>query len=160
MSKNIKIFKGEEKLDDLADMYEFYYFIKENFYSSTDYKWKIKKYKSFVKKNTLSYKFSHEILVNFHKDFIKFRKNHKLFSNFLNQIAKYNEKEQDFKITIIDGKLNKAICDFIEFLEKHCEESKEQILKITHNQLPTKLTWSTFRTYYYEYRFDCGNKKK
>jgi len=154
MSRNIKILKGEADFGNRSDMYGFYWFLKANFYDSADYKWKIKKYKSFVKQNKLSYKFSHEILSNFYQQYFKFRRNPILFGKFLNQIAKFDDKKQDFEITIIEGNLKKAICAYIIFLEKNCKNSKEQILKITHNHLPTNLTWSTFRTYYYEKRFD------
>jgi len=155
MSKNIKILNGEAELDYSENMYEFYNFIKENFCDSPDNKWKIKKYKSFIKLNGLSYNFCHEILSNFHQKYYRFQQCPIMFGNFLKKIAKFNEKKQDFEITINVGNLNKAICDYINFLEKYWKKPKEQILKTTHNHLRTNLTWSTFRTYYYEKRFDC-----
>lgn len=149
--KILKIFKGELPYEYIYELDDLFIFIKLNFFGN-DYKPKIEKYKNFVKTNGLNYSKCHSILLKFCKSYHKIR-GKKLVKKFLQDLEKHNEYNLQEKLKIKPGMENAIIGKLINLLSDHTNNSKEQNLKFTYNFINPVLTWSTFRSYYYEGKF-------
>jgi len=139
---NLRYFKGDSPISNIQDQHNFYDYIKKLFFCTHDSKWKIMRYKRFVKQCNLSYSECHSVLLHFSKNYYKFRFKNKLFKKFLVQIEKYNEVENDFIISPKEGFRSKAIFEYISYLEKCTDLSKREIFKFTHRNIRTNLTLS------------------
>ena len=154
-SELLNFINGTRQVISFQDQHDLYDYIKAEYFQFKNYKWSIKKYNDFVKKNKLSHAECHSFLSKFSKSYFKFRNRNKLFKKFLLQIEKKIEIDLGSRINVNKGSEKEAICCFIKLLGDFTPYSKDKILKTTYSTIPTNLTWSSFRSYYYDGRFNC-----
>lgn len=140
-------FLGKGNAKDIHDKIKFYNYLKELFFDSSSYKWKISSYKSFVKRNNLDYKICCEAINNL--KFGKNKSNMKGFYDFQRNIEKYNSKENTKeRILINEGKGKDFIRDFIKLRERYFKSTTKELINIIDANFNTGLTKSTIKRYY------------
>ena len=143
-------FSGKGNVKDIGRIDKFYNFLKDRFFDSYSYKWKISYYKSYVKKYNLDYNICCEAISN-----VKLGNayaNKKGFYEFQKNIVKYNSivntKE---KILIKEGKGKDFIRDFIQLRESYFKTTNKEFIKIIDANFDTGMTKKTIESYYKDF---------
>lgn len=135
------------------DKIKFVKYLKDAFFNKTTHKWLPSEYKSFIRRNDLSFNDCYKVLTNLNYSNIILKE--KGFQDFLNKIEKYNLKETSNKekIKIEEG----YSTDFIKELQKlrgnHFNVSDKKFIEFIMNNFEIDFTESTLHRYFTEKKF-------
>lgn len=142
--------KGIGNVKNIAQKDKFYNYLKELFYDYNRYKWKVKKYKEFIKKNNLNYSSCGAILNVFgNTKYLNNMPGSKGYVNFVNSLQKLNKIDSSKRIKIKVEPI-KFFEELYSFRNKYLKMTNEEYFSFISKNFNTSFTQKTIKAYHYK----------